>query len=383
MERSFSIRGPIRASTDVVVGFKEKTPEVIARVLRGIDTGERTLIVIVPGDGVPCGTGKTTFARHLGVELGDIFPGRKFEINLGEGKGAIHAAEAKMWICRSDDEDSVDFKLDDRYDALFENGGPFANGVILIDNAKDAAHAAPLIPRKGLPCCVIVTSRNNLDDLNALGFEISVSLTAGVLSEAHSVELLRLLLNRDPPGDNNKAANEEEEQQLRGLAKLTGGIPLAMLFVGTLARFRWMPFDEMVRRLKGDDSMTRCLCAIYDRLDKPLQRCLRRAAGFSAPFTVEDFESAFPDGNIDSELYDLDAKRFLGHRFELYKLAAKNFLDIRDGTFSLHSVVRMILPREITLLSICDSYIRTHLADGLRFDLSVLPEEMRNKVTCT
>ena len=378
MNQRGTVWSPIRSPGDMVVGFTEKATSVVAAVSRKIDIEERALVTIISGDGVPCGTGKTTFAKCVTHELGGILPGSQVEIHLGEGKGTIQAADAKMRICLSFDDDPKDWKVDDRYDALFENGGPLANGILLIDNAKDAAHAAPLIPRKGVACCVIVTSRNNLGDLNTLGFEISVSLTIGALSEANTVELLRLVRGHHPFANDDKATSEEEKE-LKVLAELTRGIPLAIMFVATLAQYQSMPFDDVVRHVKGDDSMALRLCAIYDALDKPLKRCLRRAADFSAPFTAEEFGAALRDGNVAGEL---GAKRSLGYRFELYELAAKNFLDNRDGAFSLHSVVRTILPRETSLLDICVSYIRTRLADGFEFDLSVLPEDMRNKVTC-
>lgn len=98
--------------------------------------------------------------------------------------------------------------------------------LIVLDNAVSAEQVRPLLPGSPL-CMVLVTSRDSLAGLVATDGAYRVDLD--VLTDAEAVTLLRVLL-----GERVDAAAEDA----RTLARLCGGLPLALRIAAELAASR-------------------------------------------------------------------------------------------------------------------------------------------------
>ncbi|MGZ3142272.1 ATP-binding protein [Lentzea chajnantorensis] len=112
--------------------------------------------------------------------------------------------------------------------------------LILLDNARDAAHAAQLLP--GSPSCVvIVTSRDRLAGL--VRSHGARSVTLDVLSDGAAHELLRTLIGKQRVDAEPQAAGE--------LVACCAGLPLALSIVASRATAHpSFPLAAFVRELE-------------------------------------------------------------------------------------------------------------------------------------
>ncbi|MFF3324032.1 NB-ARC domain-containing protein [Streptomyces sp. NPDC002889] len=92
--------------------------------------------------------------------------------------------------------------------------------LLILDNARDAAHVRPFV-KAAAGCAVLVTSRDRAQDYADPGLVFEV----GPLARAASVEVLtRCLEGHEPPGD--------EVAMLHQLGHLCGDVPLALRIIG-------------------------------------------------------------------------------------------------------------------------------------------------------
>ena len=120
-------------------------------------TGTGCVIVFVPGSVIPAGSGKTCLARKLAQALQDIYPGSHVELPLGgSSRENVDTATAKTALLARLGESIAD--MERSYQGLFIGEGPMCNGLLLLDDARNADQVLPLLP-VSYNCCLLVTSR--------------------------------------------------------------------------------------------------------------------------------------------------------------------------------------------------------------------------------
>ncbi|MFI0418615.1 ATP-binding protein [Spongiactinospora sp. 9N601] len=140
--------------------------------------------------------------------------------------------------------------------------------LVLVDNVSGPDQAAPLLPIHPT-CKAIVTSRERLARLGARLLDLDI------LDEAEAVALLQRAVAVARPGDERIAAHPE---QARHLARLCGGLPLALHLAAALLAenpalqvaelvAQLLPADRRLDELRyGDETITAVFDLSYRRL---------------------------------------------------------------------------------------------------------------------
>ncbi|WP_432989686.1 tetratricopeptide repeat protein [Dactylosporangium sp. CA-233914] len=174
-------------------------------------------LVVVTGAG---GVGKTSLAVHWARRLRPRFPDGQLYVNLrGYASGApmpAVAALARFLHALGVAPDQVPIEVEEAA-ALLRTLVADRSMLVLLDNARDAAHVRPLLPAAP-GCAVVVTSRDALAGLVAIEGAHRVALD--VLAPAESRVLLGRLL-----GEERAAPAEAAVAELAGLC---GHLPLAL-----------------------------------------------------------------------------------------------------------------------------------------------------------
>jgi tetratricopeptide (TPR) repeat protein len=173
--------------------------------------------------GMP-GAGKTTLATHWAHRQRHHFPDGQLYLNAhGYGPGApVNPDDALGWFLRALDvpADRVPADMElrrDRFNRLL-NG---RRVLIVLDNVKDSDQVRPLLPATET-CFTLITSRIRLRGLTIR--DSARNLTMTPLPDNHS----RALLTRTI-GTARAAADPDSVQ---ALARLAGGLPLALRIIG-------------------------------------------------------------------------------------------------------------------------------------------------------
>ncbi|MET9350998.1 AfsR/SARP family transcriptional regulator [Streptomyces termitum] len=181
--------------------------------------GRRARVVVVSGMG---GVGKTALAVHVAHRVRDAFPDGVLHADL-RGYGVQGARTARELLARflSDlgvHHDTLPDDADDR--ALLLRSALAGRRVLLVlDNARDAAHVAPLLPAGG-PSAALVTSRQLLAELTG-----AVTVPLAPFPEEEQRALLAALCGADRVGREPEAA--------AAVLAACGGLPLALHIVGS------------------------------------------------------------------------------------------------------------------------------------------------------
>ncbi|MFD5952103.1 trypsin-like peptidase domain-containing protein [Streptomyces collinus] len=221
------------------------------------------------------GVGTSTVAVEVARQLAPLFPGGVFHIDLfGLLPGSCRDARTVTRLI------SEALGLTGGGPAL-DDAGLFARLIadladrqvlLLLDNALDASHVAPLATAAP-GCCVIVTSRDRVQAYADPGLVFAVA----PLDRADSIEVLaRCGEGRD-----------DERTLLDRLADLCDDVPLALRMVGARLtsspdldlRYLIQLLEEEATRLDymetGDRAVRVALRLSYDTLDDPAKRVFR------------------------------------------------------------------------------------------------------------
>lgn len=115
------------------------------------------IIALVPGSVIPAGSGKTCLARRLTQALQDVYLGSHVELPLGgSSKELVDTQTAKTALVMRLGGDTTD--LERSYQGLFVGEGALRNGVLMLDDVRNADQVLPLLPIS-FDCCLLLTSR--------------------------------------------------------------------------------------------------------------------------------------------------------------------------------------------------------------------------------
>ena len=194
-------------------------------------------VCVITGSG---GTGKTTIAVRAGHRSAARYQDGQLFIDLygyTPGKEPMEALVALGALLRAVgvNPENVPEDLDER-SALWRATLMGRRLLVILDNARSYAQVLPLLPSSP-ESLTLITSRNDLSGLSGAGY-----LGLGTLGEDSSLELLAQVLGPERV--------LSEPQEALEVARLCGGLPLALRVVGArmLSRRRWT-FAHVVRRL--------------------------------------------------------------------------------------------------------------------------------------
>jgi tetratricopeptide (TPR) repeat protein len=185
------------------------------------------------------GIGKTALALKLAAQLAERYPDAQFYLDLkGVSEKPLTPAEALVHVVRAyypeqklpDDETQLR--------GLYRSVLHGKHALLLLDNARDAAQVAPLLPPPG--CIAIVTSRQHF----ALSGLRSVNLDE--LPPGDAKDLIRRIVTR--------LSAEQMANALDEMARLCGYLPLALRASASALQERidLSPADY-VRRLRDEN----------------------------------------------------------------------------------------------------------------------------------
>ncbi|MBP2325937.1 tetratricopeptide (TPR) repeat protein [Kibdelosporangium banguiense] len=208
-------------------------------------TGHRPAMTCVAISGM-AGVGKTTLAVHLAHEVADRFPDGLLYVHMrGYAPGGILSSVEAVGILLETlgvPSQRVPDGLDART-ALYRSMLAGKRVLVLIDDARDADHARPLLP--GTPdAMVIVTSRNRLLGLVARNGAHPVVL--GLPTTAEARDLLAHRIGADRVAAEPDAADE--------IVLHCGRLPLALAVVAACAAaFPDVPLADIAAQLRADN----------------------------------------------------------------------------------------------------------------------------------
>ncbi|MEV0595356.1 AfsR/SARP family transcriptional regulator [Nonomuraea cavernae] len=231
----------------------------------------------------PPGVGKTVFAVHAAHRIRESYPDGQLFVDLrGADSRPADPAEALAGFLRALGVDGREIPEGrDERSALYRTMLADRRVLVVLDNATDESQVRPLLPGAGA-CAVLVTSRRRLA---GLGAQTTVELLP--FDGEESVELLGRIA-----GSERVAA---EDREAREVARLCGGLPLALRIAGSrLAARPHRRIGELARRLADEqrrlDELSYSGLAVragldlsYQALGEAERRLLRRLAFLDVP----------------------------------------------------------------------------------------------------
>lgn len=211
--------------------------------------------VVISAIGGTAGIGKTALAVHWAHEIKERFPDGQLYVNLRGYHPTAKPAEPGEAIRGFLDALNVSpSRLPASLEAqimLYRSLLAGRRMLIVLDNARDAQHARPLLPGSD-GCLAIITSRSQLAGLVAA--EGARLLTLGLLTDAQARELLVARLN--------PARAAAEPDAVDQLARLCAGLPLALSIVAARAAARTgLPLAAFITELRDDQALLDALDA--------------------------------------------------------------------------------------------------------------------------
>ncbi|MET7324062.1 BTAD domain-containing putative transcriptional regulator [Streptomyces sp. NPDC005549] len=208
--------------------------------------------------------------------------------------------------------------------------------LIVLDNARAYAQVRPLLPGGGR-CCVLVTSRDQMEELVTWPAQARVHL--GLLSEPEAVELITAIV-----GERRIATAREDAAQL---AELCDRLPLALrIAAARLASKPHWTVRYLVNRLtderrrldelsQGESQIRASLALSYKYLSEDAARLLRRLGLLDAP----DFTAWVGAALLNREV--IDAERLIEDLVDAQFLEVVSIDATGQLRYRLHSLVRL------------------------------------------
>lgn len=197
----------------------------------------RAEVCVITGPG---GEGKTTTAVRFGYESAKRYPDGQLFIDLygyTAGKEPLDASSALGSLLRAVGvaPETIPDEPEERA-ALWRATLMGRRTLLILDNAVSYAQVSPLL-LSSPGSLTLITSRNELSGLSGARF-----LSLGMFDEESSLELFSRVLG--------EVRVREEEDVAREIARICGGLPLALRVIAgrMLSRPRWT-FEHVVRRL--------------------------------------------------------------------------------------------------------------------------------------
>ncbi len=294
-----------------------------------LDAPPGTAVRIVSVTGMP-GVGKTAFAVRLCHRLRSRFDGGQLVAQLGGSTAPVDPADVLARFLRAAGFEgrAVPREVEERAD-LFRTWSAARRLLLLIDDAASLTQVRPLLPG-GADCAVVLTSDSRLHGLPG-----ALEVRLAPLSGSESVAVLGAALGQGVDAVTGRC-----------IARLCGGLPLALRCVGARARAGRSAPGRLLQEMRADlvsslacrehDVLTRVLSA--DRfLDTGQRSALRALArGTDGPFSPADA------GRVLG-LDEAAAAPVLGRLAELGLLETAP--DDAAADLSLHPLVRLAVLR--------------------------------------
>ncbi|HEY1640699.1 MAG TPA: BTAD domain-containing putative transcriptional regulator [Streptosporangiaceae bacterium] len=286
-------------------------------------------LVIAVISGMP-GVGKTALATHVAHRMPEAFPDGQLYANLRgyDASPPRRAAEVLQAFLVALGEPATDLPADlEDLAALYRSRLYGRRMLVLLDNARDAAHVRPLLPGTS-GCAVLVTSRSGLADL--VVSDGAVLWPLDVLDSDSARELLTSRLGTPPP-----------PAEVSEVSTLCGRLPLALAI--TAARAASIPLAAVIAGLRAADarlsalelgpgasSMRAVFTWSYDKLSGDAAR-LFRALGWHPAGELDAYSAASVSG-----LPLAEATRLLSELAE-----ARLAEDEGGGRFAVHDLLHV------------------------------------------
>lgn len=277
---------PAQLPSDVAT-FTGRT-EHLATLDRLRDGGARTGIVsAITGIG---GVGKTALAIHWGHTRRDDYPDGQLYINLRgfDEREPLTPLEAISRLLRAIGCSNTDVPSDiDEASALFRSLLADKRMLVLLDNARSAEQARPLLPASP-GSLALITSRNQLSSLTATDDAQEVEL--GILSPSESVDLAVRLIGPDAL---------EDLDITKRICVLCGHLPLALRIIA--ANLVQNPHQSMANvladlesehrlsQLRIDNDNSASITAVFDLSYRALSPTTRRVLHHLGLIPGDDF----------------------------------------------------------------------------------------------
>ena len=314
--------------------FTSRTDE-----LNGLDTWleenqGQPLLAVISG---PAGVGKTTLAVRWLRDVRERFPDGQLYANLGGSSGVpVDPEEAlgRFLIDLGLSPRRIPRELPQR-ETLYRSLTTDRTIAVLLDDAMSAAQVRPLLPASARSV-VVVTSRWRLSGLRTVGARF---VEVDPLNVADSVELLHKVVGG--------TRTESERTEAEELARLCGGMPIALSVVG--ARLSARPHRSLAREvgelrekdrlaaLSLDEELSVGLIfdMSYEALPPEQARFYRLCALHPGPVFGVDVAAAMVDQPADDAEPTLDS------------LVERNLLsEIGDRRFRYHDLLRLHARRQ-------------------------------------
>ncbi|MEU6088784.1 BTAD domain-containing putative transcriptional regulator [Streptomyces sp. NPDC047085] len=322
-----------------VPAFTGRIEELAAlqSLVAGAGEGNTSTIGLITG---AAGIGKSGLAMRWAFRAAEHFPDGQLFADLrgyDEHHEPVSAHDVLSRFLRSlgVPGEQIPDDLEERV-ALYRSVLTDRSVLIVLDNARAYAQVRPLLPGGGR-CCVLVTSRDQMEELVTWPSQARVHL--GLLSEPEAVELLTAIV-----GERRIAAAPEDVARL---VELCDRLPLALRIAGArlaskphwTAKYLVNRLTDERRRLdelsQGESQIRASLALSYKYLSEDAARLLRRLGLLDVPdFTAWVGAALLNKEVLDAELLieDLVDAQFL----EVVSVDATGQLRYR-----LHSLVRL------------------------------------------
>ena len=313
---------------DIWTGREEELGRLRQARRQAQEAGRPVVVSAVHGMG---GAGKTALARALAAEVAADYPDGRIEIDLfgfTPGHQPRDPGEVLGELLTLVGFDPADIPAHLQAKAGMWRSWLASHRVLLIlDNARDAAQVQPLLPGVGAArgCLVVVTSRNQLTELDA-----AARIRVDTLPPQDAVGLLVQMAGR------SQAEICASDEELVELARLCGYLPLALRPVGSLlARLSAAELIEVMRtadrplkHLEEADRAARTAFTIsYQALSPALQEALQACAWHPGP----DFDAG--------SLAAMTGKPRPQAAVRLAELSQRNMLiGLPEGRYTFHDL---------------------------------------------